>query len=139
MPELIASAQASSVPWATSPGPNAGPSPRHTWKYPGPLSDMPRSSVFHMCQWVSTRPGATIIPAASITLAPAGAARPVPTAAIAPLLTSTSAPATSPVPGSMVITWPPRTSSVPLPPAPGTGPLSGLVTKAGHRCGSRRG
>ncbi len=104
MPELIASAQASSVPWNTSPGPNAGPSPRQTRKYPGPVSDMPRSRVFHMCQCVSTRPGATIIPVASITLAPAGAARPVPTAAIAPSLTSTSPSGTSPVPGSMVIT-----------------------------------
>ena len=65
---------------------------------------MLRSSVFHMCQWVSTRPGATIIPVASSSVAPAGAASPVPTAAIVPPLTSTSPPGMSPVPGSMVIT-----------------------------------
>ncbi len=33
--------------------------------------DMLRSSVFHRCQWVSTRPGATIIPRASSSRAPA--------------------------------------------------------------------
>ena len=42
---------------------------------------MLRSSVFHKCQWVSTNPGATIIPCASISTAP-GAASPGPTAAI---------------------------------------------------------
>jgi hypothetical protein len=72
-------------------------------KYPDPRSDMLRSSVFHRCQWVSTRPGATIIPRASISAAP-GAASPGPTAAIWLPWMSKSPPARSPISGSMVNT-----------------------------------
>jgi len=68
---------------------------------------MLRSSVFHKCQWVSTNPGATIIPCASISAAP-GAASPGPTAAIWLPWTSTSPSAKSPSAGSMVSTWPCR-------------------------------
>ena len=45
---------------------------------------MLRNSVFHMCQWVSTRPGSTIMPWPSMTEAP-GALRFWPTATMAPL------------------------------------------------------
>ena len=62
---------------------------------------MLRSRVFHRCQWVSTSPGATIIPRASISAAP-GAVSPGPTAVIWLPCTSTSPSATSPSPGSMV-------------------------------------
>ena len=65
--------------------------------------DMLRSSVFHMCQWVSTRPGATIIPRASSSRAPP-ASRPVPTAAMRPPVTRTSPSGRSPSSGSMVTT-----------------------------------
>ena len=77
----MASAQASVVPACRSSGPKAGPSRAQARKYPGPLPDRPRSSVFHRCQWVSTRPGATIIPRASSTAAP-GASSAGPTAAM---------------------------------------------------------
>ena len=39
-------------------------------RLPAMPPDMARSSVFHRCQWVSTRPGATIIPRASSSRAP---------------------------------------------------------------------
>ena len=73
---------------------------------------MLRSRVFHRCQWVSTSPGATIIPRASSSRASgaprAAASSPAPTAAMRPLVTRTSPSGMSPSPGSMVSTYPDR-------------------------------
>jgi hypothetical protein len=64
---------------------------------------MLRSSVFHMCQWVSISPGSTIMPSPLIARAP-GALSFWPTATIAPSFTCTSPLAMSPVSFSIVIT-----------------------------------
>ncbi len=89
-----------------SPGPYARPAPIMTLKYPGPdgSADMLLSRVFHMCQCVSTSPGATIMPAASSSAVPGGTARPGPTAAIWPSAMCTSAAGRSPAAGSIVST-----------------------------------
>ena len=68
--------------------------------------------MFHMCQWVSMRPGSTIISVASITWAP-GALTSRPTAMISPSRTCTTPPAMSPSALSMVITWPLRMTNSP--------------------------
>src|SRR5262245_11543633 len=65
---------------------------------------MLRRSVFHICQWVSIRPGSTIMPVPLISTAP-GALSFGPIATITPSRTCTSAPAMSPVSRSMVMIW----------------------------------
>jgi hypothetical protein len=98
-----------------SSGPYARPAPIMTLKYPGPdgSADMLLSSVFHMCQCVSTSPGATIMPVASSSGVPADAARPGPAATIWPSAMCTSAAGRSPAAGSIVSTYPPRMTSAP--------------------------
>ena len=68
---------------------------------------MPRSSVVHRCQCVSTRPGSTTESAPSMTVAP-GASMLRPTAAIRPSRTCTSPCGNSPSAVSMVSTYAPR-------------------------------
>ena len=68
---------------------------------------MLRKSEFHMCQCVSTRPGRTIMPRPSSSVA-RGALSDLPMATISPFLTWTSPPAMSPVAASIVITCAPR-------------------------------
>src|ERR1700728_3430995 len=66
----------------------------------------------HTWRCVSTRPGITSRPAASITSASAVAGvRSVPTAVMTPSVTRTSPAGRSPRSGSTVTTWPPLTSS----------------------------
>ncbi|HEY6276765.1 MAG TPA: hypothetical protein VIX86_10580 [Streptosporangiaceae bacterium] len=55
-----------------------------------------------MCQWVSTSPGATIIPAAPSSAVPGGTASPSPTAMILSPAMCTSPRASSPIAGSML-------------------------------------
>jgi len=107
-----------------SSGPYARPAPIMTLKYPGPRrsADMLLSSVFHMCQWVSTSPGATIMPSAVSSAVPAGTASSGPTAAIRPPSMCTSAAGRSPARGSIVSTYPPRMTSGPGSGGPAAGP-----------------
>src|SRR5581483_1651472 len=68
---------------------------------------MPRIGVCHVCLWVSTNPGTTIVPEASTTSA-SDTPRSQPTAAILPSSTRTSPPAIPPISGSSESTKPPR-------------------------------
>jgi hypothetical protein len=64
---------------------------------------MPRNSEFHMCQWVSTKPGSTIMPRPSITVAPPASTFSS-TLTISPLRTWTWPSGISPMPFSIDIT-----------------------------------
>ena len=78
--------------------------------YPAPVicGVKPPMAPCHTCRWVSTRPGMTSRPAASITSASAVAGRRSgPTAVITPSVASTSPTGRSPRSGSTVTTWPP--------------------------------
>ena len=66
---------------------------------------MLRSTPSQMWRWLSTNPGMTIMPAASMTSAPS-ASRPLPTATIRSRSISTSQPLTSPIWGSRLRTIP---------------------------------
>lgn len=84
MPLFTASASARSTPIATSAGVKWGDIAAMVGiKPPFGLRHSPRAAVFHICQWVSTKPGIRTWPDRSITSAsPAG--RPGPIASIRP-------------------------------------------------------